>query len=317
MGYMHIDNLYKNQDILLFKECYAMEKIHGTSAHITIRKMLTTIIEPPFEVDYFSGGEKLESFKKIFNELDIRRRMGFLVISNELTIFGEAYGGKCQGMSGTYGKELKFVAFDVKIGESWLDVPRAEEICKQLGIEFVFYQKVPTDIEILDKLASSPSIQSRRNRGAIATTLKSFWEFGTEYEDDKLREGIVLRPLIEVKKNNGERIIAKHKNQAFAERVNQPKLVKLSQDKLEVLKDVEKIANEWVTLMRLKHVLDKYYPLRAEPSIEDTKEIIGAMIEDITREAKGEIIDSKVVRNLIGKKTATLFKKYLQNRLRE
>ena len=32
MSYMHIDNLYKNQDILLFKECYALEKIHGTSA---------------------------------------------------------------------------------------------------------------------------------------------------------------------------------------------------------------------------------------------------------------------------------------------
>ncbi len=29
MGYLHIDNLYKNQTILLFKEAYCMEKIHG------------------------------------------------------------------------------------------------------------------------------------------------------------------------------------------------------------------------------------------------------------------------------------------------
>lgn len=31
MGYLHIDNLYKPvaQDILLFKKCYALEKIHG------------------------------------------------------------------------------------------------------------------------------------------------------------------------------------------------------------------------------------------------------------------------------------------------
>ncbi len=35
MGYMHIDNLYKNQEILMLKECYAMEKIHGSSAHIS------------------------------------------------------------------------------------------------------------------------------------------------------------------------------------------------------------------------------------------------------------------------------------------
>ena len=34
MGYRHIDNLYKNQDILLFRECFALEKIHGTSANV-------------------------------------------------------------------------------------------------------------------------------------------------------------------------------------------------------------------------------------------------------------------------------------------
>ena len=38
MAYMHIDNLYKNQEVLLFKECYAMEKIHGTSAHIRSKR---------------------------------------------------------------------------------------------------------------------------------------------------------------------------------------------------------------------------------------------------------------------------------------
>ena len=27
MGYLHIDNLYKNTTILNFKECYALEKI--------------------------------------------------------------------------------------------------------------------------------------------------------------------------------------------------------------------------------------------------------------------------------------------------
>ena len=35
MGYAHIDNLYKEQTILMFRECYALEKIHGTSAHIS------------------------------------------------------------------------------------------------------------------------------------------------------------------------------------------------------------------------------------------------------------------------------------------
>lgn len=34
MAYLHIENLYKARDIMLFRECYAMEKIHGTSAHV-------------------------------------------------------------------------------------------------------------------------------------------------------------------------------------------------------------------------------------------------------------------------------------------
>lgn len=29
MAYAHIDNLYKDQTILLFRECFALEKIHG------------------------------------------------------------------------------------------------------------------------------------------------------------------------------------------------------------------------------------------------------------------------------------------------
>ena len=46
---MHIDNLYKDQRILLFKECYALEKIHGTSAHISYSAEKKTLT-------FFTGG---------------------------------------------------------------------------------------------------------------------------------------------------------------------------------------------------------------------------------------------------------------------
>ncbi len=59
MGYLHIDNLYKNQEILMFKECYALEKIHGTSAHITWNSPALT---------YSSGGEKHERFVALFED---------------------------------------------------------------------------------------------------------------------------------------------------------------------------------------------------------------------------------------------------------
>ena len=289
MSYMHINNLYKEKDILLFKECYAMEKIHGTSSHV--------FYYPPNNnvecLDFFPGGEKLENFKKCFDEIKltelIRKLALEISLDTNLIIYGEAYGGKCQGMSNTYGKELKFIAFEVKIGDKWLCVPDAEDVVKKLGLEFVHYEKVPTDIEVLDKLANSNSVQAIRNGCG-----------------EKLREGIVLRPLIELRKNNGERIITKHKNDTFKEREHLPKL---NTQNLEVLKEANKIAEEWVTEMRLIHVLDNF----SNATIKDTGTIIKAMLEDILRESKNEIIDNKEIRSAINKKTANLLHLHFTN----
>jgi len=41
------------------------------------------------------------------------------------------------------------------------------------------------------------------------------------------------------------------------------------------------------------------------------------MIEDVTREAKGEIVDSPDARKAIGKRTADLFKAREKNKLKE
>ena len=57
MGYLHIRNLYQDQDILLFKECYALEKIHGTSAHIAWDG----------ELKFFAGGCNHDRFCALFN----------------------------------------------------------------------------------------------------------------------------------------------------------------------------------------------------------------------------------------------------------
>jgi len=59
MGYMHIDNLYKNQDILMFKECYACEKIHGTSAHVSWKNG---------KLSFFSGGVEYLEFVNLFDQ---------------------------------------------------------------------------------------------------------------------------------------------------------------------------------------------------------------------------------------------------------
>lgn len=283
MGYLHIDNLYKNQDILLFKECYALEKIHGTSAHVSWRNG---------QVHFHSGGESYENFRKLF-DLD-KLKEGFESVGHpEVTIYGEAYGGKQQRQSWRYGKDLKFIAFDVKIGEYWLDVPNANRVANKLGLEFVHWKRVSTDLAALDAERDAPSEQARRNG----------------VEGDQPREGVVLRPIREFTDNGGHRIISKHKRAEERE----TRTVREVDDpaKLRVLEEAEAIAAEWVTPTRLEHVLDKL----GDVGIQDTPKVIAAMIEDVVREAKGEIVDSKEARRAIGTHAAKLFKKRCQDTL--
>ena len=205
MGYLGIDNLYKNQEILMFKRCYAMEKIHGTSAHISLDRSRQLVFGPiigvnedarryteaewqerwpdKIELHFFSGGEKHENFIKLFNHQDLENKFRAMNIK-ELIVFGEAYGGKQQGMSGTYGKELKFIAFDVKLGGNWLAVPNAESVCAQLGIEFVHYEEVATDLDVLNALSEADSVQAVRNGVGPG----------------HIREGVVLRTLVELRR---------------------------------------------------------------------------------------------------------------------
>ena len=278
MGYLHIDNLYKNTEILLFKECYALEKIHGSSAHLQWKDN---------KIIFFSGGEKHETFKKIFDEEFLTNKFKELFEGINTTIFGEVYGGKCQGMSKTYGKEMKFVVFDVKVGDNWLDVPNAEDVAKKLNLEFVDFKRIKTDLKDID---------FERDRFSAQAIINGCG-------NDKLREGVVLRPLIEVTKNNGSRIIVKHKRDEFLETKTKRDV---NPEQLKILEDAKSIAEEWVTPMRLNHVLDK---LGNPTEIEKTGVVIKAMIEDVTREAKGEIKESKQAMQFIGKKTAELYKR--------
>lgn len=291
MGYLHIPNLYRPeaQLILLFKEVYALEKIHGTSAHVSWRDGA---------LHFFSGGEKHDNFVKLFDTFALAE--AFKGMGHEsIVVFGEAYGGKQQGMAHRYGKQLKFVAFDVKIGDCWLDVPNAEQVAKRLGFEFVHYVRVSTDIAALDAQRDATSEQAIRNG----------------IEGFQPREGVVLRPIKEFRDNSGSRIISKHKRPEERE----TKTVREVGDpaKLKVLEEAEAIALEWVTPMRLQHVLDHLTAdLGEEVNMQHMPKVISGMVEDVIREGRGELVDTKEARKAIGAAAAKMFKKRLQDALR-
>ena len=306
MSYMHIELLYKAQDILLFKECYAMEKIHGSSANVSFKMVQhgsDDSMGRPFvgQLHFISGGESDVRFKALFDENNLMSKlskMGF----GEIKIFGEVYGGSCQGMSYLYGKDLKFIVFDVQIENRWLEVPQAESLAKELGLEFVHYVKIPTDLASLETQRDADSVQAVRN-GVDLTKLPEGCT--------ALREGIVMRPLLELM-HNENRIISKFKSDKFNKERKTPQKI-ISSDQLKVLSDANEVADEWVQPMRLDHVLQKL----PKGGMELVPKLIPAMVEDVLREGKGEIIDSKEVRKAIGKKAVELFKLRLESSLKE
>ncbi len=79
------------------------------------------------------------------------------------------------------------------------------------------------------------------------------------------------------------------------------------------MESAEKIADEFVTPVRLEHVIDRLISVRddKEIKIQDTRDIIGLMVEDVTREASGEIVDNPCGRKAISSRDARMFKQKL------
>lgn len=308
----HIENLYRPQaqTILMFRECYALEKIHGTAAGFSFNQSTN-------ELSFQSGGESHSRFVALFNQEQIIQSIKGLSIpiDKSIEIYGEAYAGSQQGMSHTYGKELKFIVFDVKIGDNFLNVPDAEDVAKKLGLEFVFYKKcslvatgingktVETNLVEINDERDAPSIQAVRNG---VSTMEDFIKgIGPK------REGVVLRPLVEMTLNNGTRVITKHKGDAFKETATPRPVV--DPTKLVVLEEANAVANEWTTNTRLEHILQKL-PQPHDMSL--IPKLIPAMVEDIYREGSGEFVESDAVKKAIGKKAVELFKAHLNSQIK-
>jgi len=284
VGYLKIKNLYQDKDILAFKECYAMEKVHGTSAHI---KWDTR----DQELTFYHGGATRELFVALFNKVALIEF--FKAHDKNITIYGEAYGGKLQRMNETYGTKLRFIAFEVKINGTWLQVPIAEKYVLDAGLEFMPYNKIDTSIE---------SINAERDRESIVAIRNGMGK-------GKKREGVVLRSLLKPNPSPyTKRLIVKHKADDFRE-TKTPRII--SYEELKVLSDAKEIAEEWVTRQRLNHVLDKMDNV----NIADTKQVITNMWEDVYAESEGEIEYSRAAVLAIHKATARMFKDKLKEEL--
>jgi len=117
--------------------------------------------------------------------------------SSDICLYGEGYGYKIQS-GGKYfpenPKEVGFILFDIKIGNTWLKREDVEKIANQLGIKTV------------------PIV----GYGTIDEAIKEAKGFISKFGMFKA-EGLVIRPKVELNDRRGHRIITKIKYKDFKE----------------------------------------------------------------------------------------------------
>ncbi len=109
-----------------------------------------------------------------------------------VTLYGEGYGAKIQS-GGNYQKDQAFVLFDVLIGGFWLRRGDVADVASVLGVEIV---PIVGGGNLHDMITF------------VKMGFKSRW-------GDFMAEGIVARPLCELRARNGDRIITKIKHKDF------------------------------------------------------------------------------------------------------
>jgi len=113
--------------------------------------------------------------------------------SDGVCLYGEGYGAKIQKGGGNYRQDQDFVLFDVKIGEWWLQRKDVEDIAREFGLDVV---------PIIGTGTLGQMVQMAR------VGFASQW-------GDFMAEGIVARPVTELKTRSGKRIITKIKHKDF------------------------------------------------------------------------------------------------------
>lgn len=163
------------------------EKVDGTN----IRVMLEQGKDLRFggKTDNAQIPSKLyERLSERFTEEKLRQQF-----PDGVCLYGEGYGAKIQKGGGNYRPDQDFVLFDVKVGEWWLERSSVEDVAQSLGLDVVPIIGHGTIAEMVSLCKDG---------------IKSRW-------GDFQAEGIVARPLVELKTRAGERIITKLKSKDF------------------------------------------------------------------------------------------------------
>lgn len=139
----------------------------------------------------------MTKLQKIFTKEKMLKVFGEGEEKADICLYGEGYGARIQGNGGNYIKEgVDFILFDIKIGNWWLKREDVEKLAELLNIKVVPIVGQGTLKDAVNLIKSKVLMSQLGNK-------------------DFLAEGIVIRPKVELKCRNGQRIIMKIKHRDF------------------------------------------------------------------------------------------------------
>ena len=145
----------------------------------------------------------LEYLEKTFLTTEAEELFEQTYGDKNVILYGEGYGAKIQN-GGNYRSDVSFILFDVLIGDNWQEREWVEKIAKMFGIDVVPVVFVGTLEEGIDYVME-------HHPSTIGTAMM---------------EGVVGRPMVEMRDRLGKRIIVKIKWEDFKEFAKIPEKAK-------------------------------------------------------------------------------------------
>ena len=163
------------------------EKVDGTNIRIGLQD-----VEGRYR-QYFLGGRTDRAqipapLVEYIHALGLREKLPEH-FDGPVMLYGEGYGGSIQKAGATYGNPQRFVLFDVKVGDYWLDRENVNDVAQKLRI---------ASVPVIGRGALAEAMS------AVKSGLRSTWG---EFE----AEGLVCRPVVPMFTRHGERVIVKVK----------------------------------------------------------------------------------------------------------
>ena len=136
----------------------------------------------------------LEYLEKTFLTTEAEELFEQTYGDKNVILYGEGYGAKIQN-GGNYRSDVSFILFDVLIGDNWQEREWVEKTAKMFGIDVV-------PVVFVGSLEEGVDYVMEHHPSTIGTAMM---------------EGIVGRPMVEMRDRLGKRIIVKIKWEDFKE----------------------------------------------------------------------------------------------------